>query len=192
MAKRAGATTISVVVTTQAVWRRGWAARPSCTHPWLAPLCVESHRDTVAPGAPARGVPFWRWCSLRSETAWFPRLRPPLATRRPSTTTRQDRALTGSGRDTGGLAALPPAPIPLSASASAATPPPASAPDATARFETGGLRPWLLEKRKPDRLRAGARWASGSPGLRRRGVMPRGLLCGGLDDVPDRPTSRAR
>lgn len=66
------------------------------------------------------------------------RSRPPLATRRPSTTTRQDRALAGSGRDTGGLAALPPAPTPSSTATSAATPPPASAPDATARPERTG------------------------------------------------------
>ncbi len=27
--------------------------------------------QAVAPGASARGLSFWRWCSLRSETAWF-------------------------------------------------------------------------------------------------------------------------
>ena len=32
---------------------------------------VASRPRAVAPGAPARGLPFWRWCSLRSETAWF-------------------------------------------------------------------------------------------------------------------------
>ena len=32
---------------------------------------VASKPRAVAPGAPARGLPFWRWCSLRSETAWF-------------------------------------------------------------------------------------------------------------------------
>lgn len=54
--------------------------------------------------------------SLRSETAWFPRSRPPLAIRRPSATIRQDRFRSQTrGCDTGGLTALPPSPTPPSA-----------------------------------------------------------------------------
>ena len=62
----------------------------------------------------AATAPFWRRPLLRSETARLPRSRPPLATRRPSPTTRQDRAIARSGRDIGGLAACPPAPTPPS------------------------------------------------------------------------------
>ena len=43
--------------------------------PWHSqPLCFP-HRTraprAIAPGAPTRGLSFWRWCSLRSETAWL-------------------------------------------------------------------------------------------------------------------------
>jgi hypothetical protein len=42
---------------------------------------------------PALPLRFGSNRSLRSETAWFPRSRPPLANRRPSATIRQDRTL---------------------------------------------------------------------------------------------------
>ncbi len=32
---------------------------------------VASRPRAIAPGAPARGLSCWRWCSLLSETAWF-------------------------------------------------------------------------------------------------------------------------
>jgi len=74
--------------------------------------------------------------SLRSETAWFPRSQPPLTTHRPSATCRQDRVLAqASGRDTGGFAALPPAPTPPSARSRHLHSAPASARQPLSRTE---------------------------------------------------------
>ena len=110
------------------------------------------------------------------------RYRPPLATRRPSTTTRQDRTLAGSGCDTGGLAALPPAPTPFSTATSAATSP--RPPRRTQSLDPRGRAPPVFhggQDCNADRLRpCGDRSARCPPGAgsRERFVVPRTSMNG--------------
>jgi hypothetical protein len=142
----------------------------------------------VAPGATVRGLSFCRWCSLRSETAWLRavgRLWRLVVRARPLA---RIACLAGSGCDTGGLAALPPAPTPSSTATSAATSPPASAPDATARSERTGSARVSRRTSQTDWLRAdGDRNARCPPG---RGALGKVHRSANLDERPDRPAPR--
>lgn len=120
--------------------------------------------------------PFWRWLFVAVGDGLASRSRPPLAIRRPNATIRQDRAFASSGHDTGGLAALPPAPTPSSTPTSAATPPSRLHAGHNRSAQLDGLRPFSTKdqpsgsapgERRPKRpATAGARGAQAGSHVR--------------------------